>query len=207
MYKLMGSDGLEYGPVPAGTIKEWISQGRATAQTRVREENATEWGPIANVAEFAACVPAAAPPAAPAQLAPIFVQAESAGRGGRLLAVVVDALLGAACWLPALYPDPSIGLFLCYGCLLVFAATQILLLTTRGQTVGKMLIGVRIVRYDEGTNAGFLRAVLLRAVLPGIIMLVPVLGQIFSLVDVCFIFREDRRCLHDLIAGTEVVKA
>lgn len=28
----------------------------------------------------------------------------------------------------------------------------------------------------------------------------------YALVDICFIFREDRRCLHDLLAGTRVVQ-
>ena len=34
-----------------------------------------------------------------------------------------------------------------------------------------------------------------------------VLGFVFLFVDYCFIFREDQRCLHDLIAGTQVVRA
>jgi uncharacterized RDD family membrane protein YckC len=33
-----------------------------------------------------------------------------------------------------------------------------------------------------------------------------VLGFVFLLVDFCFIFREDGRCLHDLMAGTKVVR-
>jgi uncharacterized RDD family membrane protein YckC len=35
---------------------------------------------------------------------------------------------------------------------------------------------------------------------------IPLLGGLFSLVNVCFIFRDDRRCIHDLIADTIVVK-
>jgi hypothetical protein len=35
---------------------------------------------------------------------------------------------------------------------------------------------------------------------------IPVLGMFASLVDVLFIFRDDRRCVHDLIAGTQVTK-
>lgn len=34
---------------------------------------------------------------------------------------------------------------------------------------------------------------------------IPVAGSIFSLVDVLFIFREDHKCIHDLIADTIVI--
>jgi uncharacterized RDD family membrane protein YckC len=36
--------------------------------------------------------------------------------------------------------------------------------------------------------------------------IVPLLGLIVAPVDVLFIFRNDHRCLHDLIADTKVVK-
>jgi uncharacterized RDD family membrane protein YckC len=49
--------------------------------------------------------------------------------------------------------------------------------------------------------------VLLRAILGGIIGAIPYLGGIYGLVDALFIFRDDRRCVHDHIAGTRVVKA
>ena len=29
---------------------------------------------------------------------------------------------------------------------------------------------------------------------------------LFGIVDVLFIFREDRRCIHDMIAGTRVIQ-
>ena len=38
-----------------------------------------------------------------------------------------------------------------------------------------------------------------------VIAQIPFAGGIFSLIDCLFIFREDRRCIHDLIAGTKVV--
>ena len=41
---------------------------------------------------------------------------------------------------------------------------------------------------------------------PKVMGAVPYLGMIFHLVDSLFIFREDRRCLHDRIAGTRVVR-
>jgi len=37
-------------------------------------------------------------------------------------------------------------------------------------------------------------------------VLLPLVGKASRLIDTIFIFRENRRCLHDLIAGTRVVK-
>ena len=33
----------------------------------------------------------------------------------------------------------------------------------------------------------------------------PAIGGIIQLVDILFIFRDDRKCIHDLIAGTVVI--
>ena len=35
MYKIRGGDGKEYGPVSADTLKQWVSEGRANAQTLI----------------------------------------------------------------------------------------------------------------------------------------------------------------------------
>jgi uncharacterized RDD family membrane protein YckC len=83
---------------------------------------------------------------------------------------------------------------------------QIYLVSTRGQTLGKRFFGIRIVRASDGSNPGFARAWLLRALVPGIIGLLPMIGSVFTIVNYCFIFRADRRCLHDLLADTRVVK-
>ena len=76
-----------------------------------------------------------------------------------------------------------------------------------GQTIGKKLLKIRIVREPGHAAAGFVHAWLLRNFVTGFIRAVPWSGFVFTLVDVCFIFRDDRRCLHDLIAGTKVVQA
>ncbi|MEZ5383942.1 MAG: RDD family protein [Prosthecobacter sp.] len=89
---------------------------------------------------------------------------------------------------------------------LILLVINIVMLTTRGQTPGKMMLGIRIVTHPDGQKPGFVKAFLLRAFVNGIIGAVPCLGPIYSLVDICFIFREDRRCIHDLIAGTHVVE-
>jgi hypothetical protein len=52
MYKIIGADGKEYGPVTADQLRQWISEGRANAQTRVLPEGATEWKPLGEIPEF-----------------------------------------------------------------------------------------------------------------------------------------------------------
>ena len=83
---------------------------------------------------------------------------------------------------------------------------NLVLLATRGQSIGKKLKGIRIVTHPEGANPGGVKTILLRGFVNGLIGAVPLLGPVYSIVDICFIFREDRRCIHDLIAGTQVVQ-
>jgi hypothetical protein len=51
MYKVVGADGREYGPVTRETLLEWISQNRANAQTIVRFEDGA-WKALATFDEF-----------------------------------------------------------------------------------------------------------------------------------------------------------
>lgn len=81
------------------------------------------------------------------------------------------------------------------------------LLATRGQSIGKMLLRVRIVDYDTGALLPLSKLVGLRLVPVWIVSLIPYVGGILSLIDVLFIFGSERRCVHDLIAGTRVVVA
>jgi len=80
------------------------------------------------------------------------------------------------------------------------------LLATRGQTIGKMLVKTRIVSVEDGKILPFGRLIGLRYLPLWIVSLIPI-ASILTLIDVLFIFREDRRCVHDLIAGTKVVRA
>lgn len=53
MFKILGSDGKEYGPVTAGQLRQWISEGRAGGQTQVKSEGASDWMLLSTVPEFA----------------------------------------------------------------------------------------------------------------------------------------------------------
>lgn len=52
MYKVIGADGKEYGPVSTEQLKQWLVEGRANAQTRVLPEGGVEWQPLATLPDF-----------------------------------------------------------------------------------------------------------------------------------------------------------
>jgi uncharacterized RDD family membrane protein YckC len=88
---------------------------------------------------------------------------------------------------------------------LAIIGLQLYLLITRSQTIGKYLISTQIVDYQTGEPAGFLKAFVLRIFVSGLIGAIPFVGWIYSIANILFIFGAERRCLHDLIAGTSVV--
>jgi uncharacterized RDD family membrane protein YckC/DNA-directed RNA polymerase subunit RPC12/RpoP len=90
---------------------------------------------------------------------------------------------------------------------LVLMIIQVVMLSTNGQSIGKKAVGTRIVNYHDGSNPGFGGAVMLRGFVPGLIGAIPYIGGFFSLVDILCIFGAERRCIHDMIAGTCVVEA
>ena len=66
MYRIIASDGQEYGPVTAEQLKQWIAEQRVNAETRVKTENSQDWQTAGTLAEFASlfAAPTASPPTA-----------------------------------------------------------------------------------------------------------------------------------------------
>lgn len=90
--------------------------------------------------------------------------------------------------------------------LVVFATLHGYFLHRSGQTIGKKLLGIQIT--DLNDNLRSLPELLLTRYLPMMMATwLPLVGGFTAVIESAFIFREDRRCLHDLIAGTKVVKA
>src|SRR5262249_44254530 len=52
MYRIIGADGNQYGPISAEQLRQWIAEGRANAQTKVLAEGATDWKPLSEFPEF-----------------------------------------------------------------------------------------------------------------------------------------------------------
>ncbi len=156
---------------------------------------------------------ALAPPAPPAPPP----GPELANRGARLLARVVDWLLiagppgvlvlvsaelvngaGAAGLLSTM-----IGIAMAYLALLLCG--QCYLIGRYGQSLGKRLLGIRVVNAD-GEHAGWVRTLLVREGVYSALPLVPHVGGPLGLLDSLLILRRDQRTGHDVLAGTYVVR-
>jgi uncharacterized RDD family membrane protein YckC len=228
MFIIIGGDGKEYGPVTTEQINTWITSGRANHDTRAKAAGTDEWRRLGDFAEFGGASAGGPPPLVSSSSD--GMDATAADRGLRLLAILIDRLIGLVCVLPGIsligftvirralsgqldrFDGMDMGRVLlgvaAAGTLsLALLVVQVVMLSTRGQTIGKRLLGIRIVRFADGSKAGFVHGWLLRNFVTGIISAIPWLGLIFFFVDIGFIFRDDRRCLHDLIADTKVVKA
>lgn len=71
MYKVVGADGREYGPVTREAILEWIAQGRANAQTIARFEDGA-WRPLATFDDFKNAFAVTTPPGATTTETPLI---------------------------------------------------------------------------------------------------------------------------------------
>lgn len=149
-------------------------------------------------------------------------EAPLAGRGARLAAQLLDGLFAMGCLFPGMIlvivgagdgqtrgnePLSMLGLLLVLAGGIGLLIYQLRLLASEAQTWGKKKMNVRIVMYETGEQATLGRILGLRIIVNGLIGAIPCVGSIYGLVDILFIFGEERRCVHDYLAGTKVVEA
>ena len=142
---------------------------------------------------------------------------ELAGAGTRLLAVIIESLVLLPITIPIAYfmgsfdgimtgrqpPFINTVAMTIVGCGAFIGINWVFL--RNGQTIGKKAAGVRIVSLD-GSVLPVQRLLVTRYVPWWAASIVPVVGGLLALIDALFIFRKDRRCIHDHIAGTKVIK-
>ncbi len=142
---------------------------------------------------------------------------ELASRGRRLLAVIIDGLIGMAAVLPIMYftgyfegfPDNQeisfqhTALMALVG-LGFFVVIHGKWLVTYGQTVGKRLLGIKFTDL-EGNVPTIGRHLVPRYAFTTLIVYIPLIGNILSLIDSLSIFKGNRRCIHDYIGKTMVI--
>ena len=136
---------------------------------------------------------------------------ELASPGVRLVALIIDVLI---------YLIPALVVFIIFGGAddlndisrvgsglstvinIAIFIVQMVLLVTRGQTIGKIVMKIRIVDAETGEHPGGWRIIMLRVIAHAILLVT----IIYLPIDSLFIFRKDRRTIHDLIAQTRVDK-
>src|SRR5215475_2720262 len=141
-----------------------------------------------------------------------------AGRGQRLGAALLDGGIGLLFGVPVMFalgtwdyvkqgkPLPlSLMIVSVAVGFLFFFLVHGYFLKSNGQTIGKMIIGIRIADLENNVPS-FAKVIGLRYLPLSLCTLVPAVGQFLPLIDALFIFRSDRRCVHDLIAGTRVIR-
>lgn len=104
MYRIIGADGREYGPISAEQLRQWIAENRANATTRVLVEGSTDWKTLGSLPEFSALLatkPRAAIPSAPAPFPSAIFAPKTNGFGTAGMVLGIFSL--------------TIGLCCCYG--------------------------------------------------------------------------------------------
>lgn len=106
MYKIVGGDNKEYGPVSEEKVREWIAQGRANASTILSQEGGP-WRPVSSFPEFAEALRTAAPPPVGGQPVYTAVPGQVTGeRNNSAIAGLVLSIVGFVCCCGA--PLPSL---------------------------------------------------------------------------------------------------
>lgn len=155
----------------------------------------------------------------------IIVEPESlqglrlASRWRRLGASIIDTVIVSAVFVPVMFLggyfqrtmeraqhgvtwSPEVLLWGVAGIVIVVALNWHFL--GKGQTIGKSLLNMRIVRKD-GTPAGR-SVIILKRLLPiQLIAQIPLVGALVAVADSLCIFRSERNTLHDDLADTKVV--
>ncbi len=224
-------NGQQLGVFSEDVVRQKLQAGEFQAMDLCWTESMSEWQPLSSrflhhhPASLAPSANPYAPPSASVSIGSLQAAAQTASLatlGQRFAAAMLDSLVAMVCAIPIAFSgfflseaeqrgaEPSMIAFVLMGVgillLLGLMIFNIVLLTTKGQTIGKKMMKIRIANYKDNANPGFVNCVLLRIVVNAILGSIPLLGMFYSIVDICFIFREDRRCIHDLLADTHVVQ-
>ena len=95
MYKFIGADGQQYGPVNLEQIRRWLAENRLRADTLVQAEGSPDWKPLNSFAELAADLKAAPPTIAPPTAPPPWVPAPNPRASNKIPAGICGIVLGS----------------------------------------------------------------------------------------------------------------
>lgn len=136
----------------------------------------------------------------------------------RFIAVLIDEIIALAILIPIVsdsdymkniqqgqVPTYTDALLLNLAMVLLFILLHSYFLNRYGQTIGKRIVGVAIVNISSGRILPLSKVIILRYLPLWLASVIPFTSLVVPLFDALFIFRPDRRCIHDHIAGTKVI--
>lgn len=219
-YKIIGGDGREYGPASLDELKSWVQDGRVGKDTLVWHSDTGAWTPALRLPEIEADLrrlygvsnlhePALRPVGfAPrflayfidrivlwivftilwSVIAKVFSIEQGPPPDARTLSDLLKYLNDSA---PFIMKQMAVYLPL-------HLSYEVFLNGKFGATLGKMMIGARVVLAD-GSPITF-RIAAFRWIAGRLSDMICYTGYLF------IAFRRDKRALHDLLVGTQVVK-
>jgi hypothetical protein len=104
LYKLIGTDGREYGPADADVVRQWIRENRVERQTPVFAPGSADWTFVGLLPEFAndfsGTLPPPIAPIAPLPPTPVPVpylaKSESLAKAG-MVCGILSVTIGCCC--------------------------------------------------------------------------------------------------------------
>ncbi len=126
----------------------------------------------------------------------------------RALAILLDIFILFVIFIPfniySTKKSEIIYLVIIYS---IIVCIQIYFLTKRGQSIGKMIFKIRITQFDNHTKVpNFFKIIILRIVINDLMYAIPIFGLIYLTLNYSLALFKPRRCIHDYISGTIVVK-
>ncbi|HWN96963.1 MAG TPA: DUF4190 domain-containing protein [Methylomirabilota bacterium] len=133
MYRIIGTDQKEYGPVTAEELRRWIIEHRLHANSLARPEAGTEWQALSQFPEFSSTLAAAAAPSAGAPTGLPVQQSNSMATLGLVLSCL--ALICCGC-------GPVAILGIVFSCLGLSQANRDPAQTGRSLAMAGVIIGI-----------------------------------------------------------------
>ena len=94
MYKFIGADGQQYGPVNIDQLRQWLKENRLRADTLIQAEGSLDWKPLHSFPELAAELRSVPPAIAPPTAIPPSVIASNPRASSKIPAGICGIILG-----------------------------------------------------------------------------------------------------------------
>ena len=145
---------------------------------------------------------------------PVLLATPGARVGARLVDAHIFSVLWAVVLIVSIFAldaadvdGPDVGFLVVLTVPLIVAGLiyEVVMVATRGQTLGKMAVGIKVVRFDTGARPGAGKS-FGRWALPNLVLLIPLVGWLFTMF--CYLsltWGNDRQGWHDKAARTLVV--